>query len=194
MKKNLEGIYSLIAYIVFLVVLILLTSCDRALRKEIEQLREDLAKQQQYVPLHRDTIRDSIEVVTQKIVEVQKIKEVLSKEDKQLIKDIGVKISDLESFQKIGMETRDTVYLQVKDSTDNDSILRYKDAWIDIEYEPKTKKATITSWDSLSIACDGIVKKKFLWFRWGVKGYNMHAVNHNPHSQIKYNTFVKKAR
>ena len=194
MKKILEGIYSLIAYIVFLVVLILLTSCDRALRKEIESLREELAKQQQYVPLHRDTIRDSIEVITQKVVEVQKIKEVLSKEDKQLIKDIGVKISDLESFQKIGMETRDTVYLQVKDSTDNDSILRYKDAWIDIEYEPKTKKATVSSRDSLSIVSDGIVKKKFLWFRWGVKGYNVRAVNHNPHSQIKYNTFVKKAR
>ena len=177
-----------------MVVLFALTGCNRALKKEIESLREELARQQQYVPLDRDTIRDSIEVVTQKVIEVQKIKEVLTKEDKQLIKDLGVKVSDLESFQKIGMVTRDTVYLEAKDSTDKDSVLRYTDAWIDIEYEPKTKKATVSSRDSLSIACDGIVKKKFLWFRWGVKGFNVRGVSHNPHSQIKYNTFVKKGR
>ena len=194
MKKHLDGLFALIAFLVFMAVVILLTSCDRALRKEIESLREELAKQQQYVPLDRDTIRDSIEVVTQKVIEVQKIKEVLTKEDKQLIKDIGVKVSDLESFQKIGMVTRDTVYLEAKDSTDKDSVLRYTDAWIDIEYEPKTKKATVSSRDSLSIVCDGIVKKKFLWFRWGVKGFISRAVNHNPHSQIKYNTFVRKGR
>ena len=177
-----------------MVVLFALTGCNRALKKEIESLREELARQQQYVPLQRDTIRDSIKVITQKVREVEKIKEVLTKEDKELIKDLGVKVSDLESFQKIGMETRDTVYLQVKDSTDNDSILRYKDAWIEIEYDPKTKKTTVLSFDSLSIASNGIVKKKFLFFRWGVKGYNVEVVNHNPKSKIRYNTFVKKAR
>ena len=195
MRKSFDIIigWSIFVFIV-LVVALIMCSCDRGLRKENERLREELARQQQYVPLQRDTIHDSIEVITQKVIEVEKIKEVLSKEDKQLIKDIGVKISDLESFQKIGMETRDTVILVEKESTDKDSVLRYTDAWIDIEYEPKTKKATVSSRDSLSIVCDGIVKKKFLFFRWGVKGYNVRAVNHNPHRQIKYNTFVRKGR
>ena len=40
------------------------------LRKENERLREELARAQQYVPLHRDTIRDTVEVVAQKVVEV----------------------------------------------------------------------------------------------------------------------------
>ena len=41
------------------VVAICLFSCDRGLKKEIEQLRQELARQQQYVPLQRGTIRDT---------------------------------------------------------------------------------------------------------------------------------------
>ena len=65
---------------------------NRELKKEIELLREQLAKQQQYVPLQRDTIRDSVEVITQKVVEVQKVKEALTKEDKELLNDINMKV------------------------------------------------------------------------------------------------------
>ena len=31
----------------------------------------------------------------------------------------------------------------------------------------------------------------FLWWRWGVKGYKVKVVNFNPHSTIRYNTYVK---
>ena len=34
--------------------------CDSRLKKENERLREELAKAQQYQPLQRDTIRDSV--------------------------------------------------------------------------------------------------------------------------------------
>ena len=193
MKKHLDGLFALIAFLVFMAVVILLTSCDRELRKEIESLREELAKQQQYVPLQRDTIRDSIEVVTQKVIEVQKIKEVLTKEDKQLIKDLGIKVRDLEALQKIGMETRDTVFLQAKDSTANDTLF-YKDAWTDLEYYQRERKLSLRTRDSIAIAMDGIVRKKFLFFRWGVKGYMLKTVNFNPNSTIRSNTFVKKGR
>ena len=71
--------------IIFLLVVVLLTGCNKY-KKENERLREELAKAQQYVPLKKDTIRDTVEVVTQKVIEVEKIKEVLSKEDKALIK------------------------------------------------------------------------------------------------------------
>lgn len=111
-------LYTALFAVVTLLVTAFLSSCDRQLRKENERLREELAKQQQYVPLQRDTIRDSIKVITQKVREVEKIKEVLSKEDRQLIKDLGMKVKELESLQKTGMETRDTVILVEKDSTD----------------------------------------------------------------------------
>lgn len=186
-------LYTALFAVVTLLVTAFLSSCDRQLRKENERLREELAKQQQYVPLQRDTIRDSIEVITQKVVEVQKVKEVLSKEDKQLIKDLGIKVRDLESLQKVSMETRDTVYLQAKDSTTNDTLF-YRDAWTDLEYYQRERKLSLRTWDSIAIAMDGVVRKKFLFFRLGVKGYRLKTINFNPSSTIISNTFVKKER
>ena len=174
-----------------MVVLFALTGCNRALKKEIESLREELARQQQYVPLQRDTIRDSVEVITQHVREVEKIKEVLSKEDKQLIKDLGMKVSQLESLQKTGVETRDTVFLEKKDSTEN-SPLVYHDAWTDIEY--LNRKLTYSMRDSLAIALEREYKHRFLFIKWGTKGYDVKVANFNPHSSIRYNTFVKKGR
>ena len=173
------------------------------LRKENERLREELAWAQQYVPLHRDTIRDTVEVVTQKVVEVEKIKEVLSKEDKQLIKDLGMKVRELEALQKTGIETRDTVYLTAalpqpteQDSvpTEQDSLLVYRDAWTEIEYDERTRKMAYTVKDSLAIAVEREYKHKFLWLKWGVKGYEVKVANFNPHATVRYNTFVKQRR
>jgi len=173
-------------------VLLLLPLCigctNAKLRKENERLREELAKAQQYVPLQRDTIRDSIEVITQKVVTVEKIKNVLTKEDKQLLNDIDIKVKELEQLQKTGMVTRDTVYLE----KDRDSVLRYKDAWADFEYWEKYRKLNYAVRDSLAIAVKREYKHKFLWWRWGTKGYEVKAVNFNPHSSIRYNTTVRR--
>lgn len=162
---------------------------NRELKKEIELLREQLAKQQQYVPLQRDTIRDSVEVITQKVVEVQKVKEALTKEDKELLNDINMKVKELEQLQKTGMVTHDTVYLQKEK---DDSVLRYSDAWADFEYWERQRKLQYSVRDSLAIALKREYKHKFLWWKWGVKGYEVKAVNFNPHSTIRYNTIVKR--
>ncbi len=169
----------------------LLNSCNGKLKKENERLREELARQQQYVPLKRDTIRDTVEVVSQEVVEVEKVKEVLSDDDKQLIKDLGMKVKELESMQKVGMMTHDTVYLERKDST-ADSPLYYKDAWAEFEFQNKRLKYSVK--DSLAIAVRKEYKHRLLWWRWGTKGYEVKAVNFNPHSTIRYNTYVKNRR
>lgn len=162
--------------------------CDSRLKKENERLREELTKAQQFQPLQRDTIRDSIEVVTQKVVTVEKIKNVLTQEDRQLLKDIDVKVNELESLQKMGMATRDTVYL----TEQRDSILRYHDAWADFEYWEKERRLNYAVRDSLAIAVRKEYKHRFLWWKWGVKGYQVKAVNFNPHSTLKYNTTVRR--
>lgn len=180
--------FSLVCFVILIAILILFGSCDNKYKRENERLREELAKAQQYVPLKKDTIRDTVEVVTQKVVEVEKIKEVLSKEDKALIKDLGMKVKELESLQKTGMETRDTVILIEKDSTDN-SPLYYKDAWAEFEYQNKKLRYSVR--DSLAIALKKEYKHRFLLFKWGVKGYDVKVVNFNPHSTIRYNTYVK---
>ena len=181
--------------LVFLLILLgiillgILASCDRGLKKENERLREELARQQQYAPLKRDTIRDTVEVVTQKVVEVEKIKEVLTEEDRELMKDLGVKVKELESLQKTGTETRDTVYLQA-DSTSNN--LSYHDAWADFEYYDRMLRYAVR--DSLAIAVRKEYKHRLLFWKWGVKGYEVKVTNFNPKSTIRYNTFVRRRR
>lgn len=180
---------------VWLLLLILLsvwimTSCTGKLRKENERLREELARQQQYVPLKKDTIHDSVEVVTQKIIEVEKIKEVLTDEDRVLLKDAGIAVKELISLQKTGLETKDTVWLERKDSTNEDSPLYYKDAWAEFEYQNKRLRYSVK--DSLAIAVKKEYKHRLLWFKWGTKGYDVKVMNFNPHSTVRYNTYVRK--
>lgn len=182
--------YYMMFLLLAVILLGLLTSCNRGLRREIEQLREEIAKQQQYVPLHKDTIRDSVEVVTQKVIEVEKIKEVLTEEDRRLLKDAGIAAKELMSLQKTGMETKDTVWLERKDTTKDDSPLYYKDAWAEFEFYNKKLRYSVK--DSLAIAVRKEFKHRFLWWKWGTKGYDVKVMNFNPHSTVKYNTFVKK--
>ena len=175
-----------------------LVGCDRGLKKEIEQLREELAKQQQYVPLQREKIRDTVEVVTQKIYEVEMVKEALTKEDKELLKDLDMKVSAIESFQKMSTSTEAEVTLTPsneaddKGSSQQDSILTFADAWLDLKFNSLNQKMVIRFQDSLAIAVEKEYKKKFLWWRWGTKGYQVKAMSFCPYTTIKYNTYVKR--
>ena len=177
--------------IVAAVGVLLLFGCNGRLKKENELLRRELALAQKYVPLQRDTIRDTVEVVTQKVVEVEKVKSALTKEERELLKDLGLKVRELESLQQTGIVTRDTVWLVGKDSTDG-SPLVYHDAWTDIEY--RDKRMVYAMRDSLAIALRKEYKHRFLFIRWGTKGYEVKVANFNPHSSVRYNTFVKKRR
>lgn len=177
--------------IVAAVGVLLLFGCNGRLKKENELLRRELALAQKYVPLQRDTIRDTVEVVTQKVVEVEKVKSALTKEERELLKDLGLKVRELESLQQTGIVTKDTVWLVGKDSTDG-SPLVYHDAWTDIEY--RDKRMVYVMRDSLAIALRKEYKHRFLFIRWGTKGYEVKVANFNPHSSVRYNTFVKKRR
>lgn len=188
-EKCLDLFAAIVSFLVFAVIVIfVLTSCNTELKRENERLREELARQQQYVVLQRDTIRDTVEVITQKVYEVERIKEVLTEADRQLIKDLKMKVSELESLQKIGTATHDTVYLTKKDSSDN-APLYYKDAWAEFEYQDNRLRYSVR--DSLAIALRKEYKHRFLWIKWGVKGYDVKVANFNPHGTIKYNTFVR---
>lgn len=147
-------------------------------------------------PIERDTIHDSVEVIKQPIIIHEKIKEGLSKEDKQLIKDLGIKISALESYQNIGMQTGATVTLSpdstsLPDVPPADTLLTYHDAWLDLRYNTNSRNLDFKSRDSLAIAIEKLYKHRFLWLRWKVKGYDLKVANFNPHSTIKYSSYLK---
>ena len=181
--------YLLSAALAVLVGMAALNACDGGkLKRENEQLREELARQQQYVPLRRDTIRDTVEVVTQQVVEVERIKNVLTADEKALLKDLQVKVSEIESMQKMGTESNGEVSLRPS----SDSVLTYDDAWVSFKYDTRDSLLDFKTRDSVAVIVEREYRHKFLWWRWGVKGYEVKAVNFSPYATIRYNTYVKR--
>lgn len=178
---------------------------ERQLKKENEELREELLRLQEWAPLEIEKFRDSLTAVAMSVRPVEDVKAVLSQEDRQLLKELRQKVKAIESYQKIGLRTeagvtlsRDTIATQGTDSAVNgrlppvDSVLTYKDRWLDLKYNTGNRFLVIELQDSLAISVTREYRRKFLWWRWGLKGYEVKAVSFNPYTTVRYNSFVKK--
>ena len=195
MKKVIEKIQQALAVVV--VMSVLAATCyfvewqkQKPLRDQIEQLQVELAHAQ--IPLQRDTIRDSIEVVTQKVVEVapKKMKEALAADEK-LIKELKLRVSQLESIQTMTTETKDSA--QAVSGHDN-LVFSYDDRWSSLKFSLKDSTFYYNIRDSLSTFVYREYRHRFLWWRWGVKGYRLKIVNFNPHTQVIYNRYIKSEK
>ena len=141
------------------------------------------------IPLQHDTIRDSIPVVTQPVVEVvpKKMKEALAA-DEQLIRDLKLKVRQLEAMQTTTLETSDTVHAHHKPG---DSIFYYRDRWADLSLSLKDTTFYYNIRDSLATVVYREYRHHFLWWKWGTKGYRLKIVNFNPHARVTYNKYIK---
>ena len=162
----------------------------KRLSEELEQARTELTHAQ--IPLQRDTIRDSIEVVTQTVVEVvpKKLKDALAA-DEQLIKDLQLKVKQLEAMQTTTIVTGDTVPAH-HDPTD--CMYYYNDQWADLRLNLKDTTFYYNIRDSLSTVVYREYRHHFLWWKWGTKGYRLKIVNFNPHARVTYNKYIKAER
>lgn len=160
------------------------------LKDENSHLSVELAHAQ--IPMQRDTIRDSIEVVTQTVVEVvpKKMKEALAA-DQQLIKELQLKVAQLEAMQTTTLETSDTVPAQHRPA---DSLFYYSDQWADLSLSLKDTTFYYNIRDSLATVVYREYKHHFLWWKWGTKGYRLKIVNFNPHSRVTYNKYIKAGK
>lgn len=163
-------------------------------RSQVVKLEDDVARMgvelaHAQIPLQRDTIHDSIEVVTQTVVEVvpKKMKEALAA-DEQLIKDLQLKVKQLEAFQTTTIETCDTTPAH---HDADDSLFYYSDQWADLQLSLKDSTFYYNIRDSLSTAVYREYKHHFLWWKWGTKGYRLKIVNFNPHSRVTYNKYIR---
>lgn len=157
---------------------------NQDLQMQINDLSVQLAHSK--VPMQRDTIRDSIPVVKQRVVEVDKTDYKQQLADKQLIKDLGLKVDQLVSENKMLREAKDSVTLAAV----NDSVFAYHDHWADFEYLTRQQLLKYEVRDSFDTKVSRIYKHRFLWWRWGTKGYQVHHINFNPHVDIKYDQFI----
>lgn len=176
-------------------------SCENSsLKKENEQLRYDLAHAQIHVPPERFYIHDTVEVVKQQVQVVERLKPVLTDEDRALLKDLKLKLNNVESMQHTGIENHGSVTLHHPDTlpeprdgylSRDSSVLSYKDRWCDFTYDPTSRNLNYAVRDSLRTIVSRRYKHRFLWWRWGVKGYDIHIVNFNPHATVTYNGYVR---
>ena len=132
-------------------------------------------------------IRDSIPVTQIKVVEVDRTDYKSQLADKKLIKDLELRVKEVESENRTLLSTRDTVVLNPL----NDSILTYSDKWNTFSYELNTRVLDWEVRDSLVTFVSSEYKHHFLWWRWGRKGYKVSIVNFNPKSRIVYDKYIK---
>lgn len=160
------------------------------LKNDVNRLSVELAHAQ--IPMQRDTIHDSIEVVTQTVVEVvpKKLKEALA-EDQQLIKELKLKVKQLEALQTTTIATSDTVPAHHKPA---DNLFYYSDQWADLRLDLKDTTFYYNIRDSLSTMVYREYRHRFLWWKWGTKGYRLKIVNFNPHARVIYNSYIKAGK
>lgn len=156
---------------------------NEALKMQLHQL------QLKYSPMQRDTIRDSIKLVTQQVMVMDRGEYKLLAADRKLLEELNLKLRQVVSDQRVSMVTSDTVK-----TTKHNSIYSYNDAWLSLRLDTADSILTYRARDSLQCIVARQFKHKFLWWKWGTKGYNVKVLNFNPHSTILYNSYIQVSK
>ena len=185
------------SYIAIVVAIVIMAGgCNYALRKQYEKdisgLKEQLAHAQQFVPMEKDTVYlpgDTVEVSTSPVI-MAELKTLRKQHliDERIIKDLGLKLKQLDAVQTTVTETKDTARAEY---CHNIKVFSYDDRWSHLEFSLSDSTFYYNIRDSLATVVYHEYKHRFLWWRWGVKGYKVKILNFNPHSTIRYNQYVK---
>ena len=185
------------SYIAIVVAIVIMAGgCNYALRKQFEKdisgLKEQLAHAQQFVPMERDTVilheTETVEVATSPVITAE-LKALRRQHiiDDRMIKDLGLKLKQLDAVQTTVTETKDTARAEY---CHNIKVFSYDDRWSHLEFSLSDSTFYYNIRDSLATVVYHEFKHRFLWWRWGVKGYKVKILNFNPHSTIRYNQYV----
>lgn len=156
---------------------------NEALKLQLHQL------QLKYSPMQRDTIRDSIKLVTQQVMVMDRGEYKLLAADRKLLEELNLKLRQVVSDQRVSMVTSDTVKTKRLNS-----VYSYSDAWLSLRLDTADSILTYRARDSLQCIVARQFKHKFLWWKWGTKGYNVKVLNFNPHSTILYNSYIQVSK
>lgn len=156
---------------------------NEALKLQLHQL------QLKYSPMQRDTIRDSIKLVTQQVMVMDRGEYKLLAADRKLLEDLNLKLRQVVSDQRVSMVTSDTVKTKRLNF-----VYSYSDAWLSLRLDTADSILTYRARDSLQCIVVRQFKHKFLWWKWGTKGYNVKVLNFNPHSTILYNSYIQVSK
>ena len=172
---------------VILVIIACFWIFDHRQQQAEQELREQLnGLKLQYAPAERDTIRDSVTVITQQVLQMKEEEYKLQAYDRQLLHDLDIRLGQVMADQRTSLSTADTV------KTDrSDSVYTYSDRWLSLRLNTADSILTYKARDSLQTIVYRQYKHRFLWWRWGTRGYDIKVINFNPHSNILYNAIYK---
>ena len=189
MKNYKNTLLSLLAVILAAVGVILAWNDLHRNKQEVEELKAQLAHAQIAPMVEYDTIRDTMPVATSVVIPVERSTYKTELADRELIKDLRLKLGQIEAQQLSGTAIHDTVRLEAKAN----SRYEYADRWAHFTLSMKAPDTTLvyTVSDSVLTLVFREYKHKFLWWRWGTKGYKVKVVNFNPHATIRYNQYIK---
>lgn len=156
---------------------------NEALKMQLHQLKL------KYSPMQRDTIRDSVKLVTQQVMVMDRGEYKLRSADRKLLEELNLKLRQVVSDQRVSMVTSDTVKTKRLNS-----VYLYSDAWLSLRLDTADSILTYRARDSLQCIVARQFKHKFLWWKWGTKGYNVKVLNFNPHSTILYNSYIQVSK
>ncbi len=185
MKERILFVFSVVLVVVLSILAGRKLSQTIALERQVRDLQVQLAHSN--IPVVVDTIHDSIPVVTVKTVVVDKTDYKQQLADRELIKDLQLKLADVQEENRWLRETAGKVVLHGEDS---DTVVRYRDRWATFSYNRRSKELDYLVRDSVVTFLTRIPKHRFLWWRWGVKGYKVSHVNFNPNTEVKFESFV----
>lgn len=180
----------LIAIAVVIIFIMTLLVKREQYRRKIEHLQsqiEILNSWNIYPSIIRDTIHDTIPVASAPALVVTK-EEYKKVADKALLKDLNVKPAAITSQLQTEISTRDSIKLRAVPA-ENDYI--YHDHWTDIHLSLSDSILRYNMCDSIAMFVVRDYKHRFLFWRWGTKGYNVKLVNFNPRAKIKYLKYMK---
>jgi len=185
----------IIYYLAILGIAIILYSQyrDNSYQAEIRQLKQQLAKAQTFVPVERDTVilhtRETVTVATSPVITAE-LRDLRKQHiiDEQLISDLHLKLKQLEAVGTTVTVTSDSARAAYNHSF---KVFSYDDRWSHLEFSPADSTFYYNIRDSLATVVYHEYKHKFLWWRWGIKGYKVKVVNFNPHATIIYNQYVR---
>lgn len=163
---------------------------------ENHQLQGDLDRQTSNVgaltyDIKYDKLDDSIPIAQNTALQA-KVSELeqLHLADTKLIKALKVKLKDVQALHTLSSETTDTVIIAPVPGT-ADSVFAYTDKWLSLHIDIPKRECQYVAYDSLTTIVSRTYKHRFLWWRWGTKGYEVRIVSFNPHSRIKYSRFIE---
>ncbi len=149
--------------------------------------------------VHRYSVMDSLSAASIGVLELElsELRAYRSK-DKELIKNLGLRLSRLQSISTTGIESSYSFRVKAQDITSGSDTLKWsiKNKWINFyaEKQKDTLESQIIVYDTIVQVLHRVPRFKFLGIWFGTKGVRQEIISRNPHTRISAAEYIEITR